>query len=333
MGSLLVPLYLLYRLASRFRNFLFELGLFKSNRAPLPTISVGNISFGGSNKTPLAGHLVTFLKKHGYKPALISRGYKGNWEKKGGILSDGKNLSGDWKDSGDEPYMLARELDGLGVFIGKNRLFSCQKAHELGFDIAVLDDGFQHRRLQKDIDIVIWQPKEKIVLRESPRSLKRADILLLDGDLEAPDKEKISGKAFQGKTFSYSVVSQGLFSLKNNSVVPLPKVAGTRILAIAGIARPERFFSLLHALDLVPSATLTFPDHTVYPPRTVKKILQSCRQLKPERIITTQKDSLKIKEISELKSYPLCYLKIGLDIEEGFEQEILRLLQRLSRNN
>ena len=93
-------------------------------------------------------HLLTFLKKQGYKPAFVSRGYKGKWERRGGILADGKNIFGSWKDSGDESYMVAKNFPDIGVYIGKNRLISCRKAKDAGFDIVVLDDGFQHQKLQ-----------------------------------------------------------------------------------------------------------------------------------------------------------------------------------------
>jgi tetraacyldisaccharide 4'-kinase len=330
MDIILFPLYLLYRMGSHIKNSLFRLNLLEAKRAPLPTVSVGNLTFGGSNKTPLAAHLATFLRRQGYKPALLSRGYKGNWEKTGGVLSDGENLFGDWKDSGDEPFMLATDMAWLGIFIGKNRLSSCQKAHELGFDIAVLDDGFQHRRLQKDVDIIIWRPEEKIALRESLRSLKRADILLVEKSLFVPAEKFISRKAFPGKLFAYSVTSQGLFSLKDKGTVPLSEVKDKRILAMAGIARPERFFSLLQKLGLSPLATLVFPDHSSYLPQAVEKILSHCAKLEADVIITTQKDSVKLEKIKELEKQTIQYLRIGLDIEEGFEQEVLRFLQRAS---
>jgi tetraacyldisaccharide 4'-kinase len=330
MDIILFPLYLLYRLGSHIKNFLFRLNLVEAKRAPLPTVSVGNLTFGGSNKTPLAAHLATFLRRQGYKPALLSRGYKGNWEKTGGILSDGENLFGDWKDSGDESFMLATDMAWLGIFIGEDRLSSCQRAHELGFDIAVLDDGFQYRRLRKDVDIVIWRPEEKIALRESPRSLKRADILLVEEGLIAPAEKFIRSKTFPGKLFSYSVISQGLFSLKNKDTVPLSEVKGKRILALAGIARPERFFSLLQKLGLTPLATLVFPDHSSYLPQAVAKILSHCAKLEADVIITTQKDSVKLEKIKELEKQTIHYLRIGLDIQEGFEQEILRFLQGIS---
>ena len=140
---------------SRIKNSLYDRGVLKPRRAPLPVISVGNISLGGTEKTPLAMELLSQLVALGRRPALISRGYKGRWEKRGGVLSDGRAILGTWQDGGDEPYLIARSFPTVGVYVGKERLTSCRRAAEAGFDIAVLDDGFQHRRLARDLDIVL----------------------------------------------------------------------------------------------------------------------------------------------------------------------------------
>jgi len=330
MQSFLIPFYLLYRLGGQIKNALFRIRLLDAKRASIPTVSIGNIAFGGSHKTPLAAHLVEFLISQGYRAALISRGYKGRWERSGGVLSDGRSLFGSWKDSGDEPFMLASEIEGLGVYIGKNRFISCQKAHESGFDIAVLDDAFQHRKLQKDVDLVTWNPDERIALRESPRSLKRADVLLVEKRLRVPAQEFILKKSIPAQLFSFTVTSRGLFKLNKREALPLEAVKNKRVLALAGIARPERFFSLLQNLGIIPLASLVFPDHSSYRKRAIGKILSQCDKLEADTILTTQKDAVKLEEVTELNQRNIFYLKIGLDIDEGFEQEILRLLQRAS---
>src|SRR4030042_1951907 len=130
------------RRLSRIKNFLYDRGVFKPRRAPLPVISVGNISLGGTEKTPLAMELLSGLLALGRRPALISRGYKGRWEKTGGVLSDGRSILGTWQDAGDEPCLIARSFPAVGVYVGKNRLTSCRRAAGAGVDIAGLDDGF-----------------------------------------------------------------------------------------------------------------------------------------------------------------------------------------------
>ena len=195
MEILLFFLSFLYQFGSQFKNLLYEGKIFKPKRAPLPIISVGNIAFGGSEKTPLAMNLISFLEKQGYKPALVSRGYKGKWEREGGVLSDGRRILGSWKESGDEPYMVAQNFPSTGIFIGKNRHLSCEKAKDFGFEIALLDDGFQHRRLHRDLDIVLFNPLEKTLRREPVSALNRAHLILVKRNLESKEKNQIR-KAF-----------------------------------------------------------------------------------------------------------------------------------------
>lgn len=190
MKSLLFFLSFLYRTGCQIKNWLYERELFKPKRASFPVISVGNITFGGTEKTPLVINLISHFIKKGFKTALISRGYKGKWEKRGGVLSDGKNLLSSWRNSGDEPFMVAQNIPQAGIFIGKNRHLSCQRAEQLGFELAVLDDGFQHRRLHRDLDIVLYDPVEKTALREPFSSLKRAQILLIKKGTDLSQKRQ-----------------------------------------------------------------------------------------------------------------------------------------------
>jgi tetraacyldisaccharide 4'-kinase len=287
---------------------------------------VGNISFGGTEKTPLAWHLLSLLAQRGYKPALISRGYKGKWEHHGGILSDGNQLYGDWKDAGDEPYMIARNLHQAGVFIGKDRLASCMQAEKMGFDIAVLDDGFQHRRLQKDIDIVLFDPTEKVALRESFSALKRCHLLLV----KKSEKTRISGKlkkSLQFLTcFEYTVTNQGIYTSTGNTSVAWENLKGKKILAVSGIAKPKRFISFLETQGLMPYTFLQFPDHHAYPVSSIKRIKHSFISHKSDIIITTEKDIFKISNKVELKDLPIYYLKISLEIDPDFYNHIFSKL-------
>ena len=182
---------LLHRSWCRAKNWLYSKMIVHPRRAPLPVISVGNIAFGGSGKTPLVIHLMSFLSKQGLKPAMVSRGYRGKWERSGGVLSDGKNLLGSWQESGDEAFMAALNIPQAGIFIGKDRARSCQMAKDQGFDIVVLDDGFQHRRLSRDVDIVLYDPEDRCFLREPVSSLERAGALLLEEGISPHQKEKI----------------------------------------------------------------------------------------------------------------------------------------------
>ena len=300
------------------KNWLYARKLLTPKKAPFPVISVGNISFGGTGKTPLVINLLSYLIKQGFKPALISRGYRGKWEKEGGVLSDGKNILTSWRSSGDEPFMVAQNTPQAGVFIGKNRLLSCQKAKRMGFELAVLDDGFQHRRLHRDLDIVLYDPAEKTAFREPFSSLKRAQILLIKKGID-PSQKKAKKKGFPEATvFEYSVKNEGFIRCGEKKREPAELFKGKRVLAFCGIARPERFLSFLQEQGIEPLFFFRFPDHYSYPLSSLEKIIAKFRKINGEVIITTEKDTVKIMKNKMFKEIPAYYLKIDLEVEDKF---------------
>jgi tetraacyldisaccharide 4'-kinase len=316
----LVVFSLFSRSISRIKNFLYDRGVFKARRAPIPIISVGNISLGGTQKTPLAMELLSRLLAVGRRPALISRGYKGSWEKPGGVLSDGRAILGTWQDGGDEPYLVARAFPSVGVYVGKDRLTSCRRAVEAGFDIAVLDDGFQHRRLARDLEIVLYSSEEKVALREPLSALRRSDILLLkDGEEKVSSIDRLRGR-WTGDIFAYSVVTRGVTDLRTGELVPKEGLAKRRLLAFCGIARPGRFAKTLREAGLEVVSFLPFPDHHPYPHVSLEKIIRAGHSQGADALITTGKDAVKIAgRVKELGDTPLYVLEVGLAIEPGFD--------------
>jgi len=328
MAPLLLVFSLLSRLISWKKNFLYKHGVFKARNAPLPVISVGNISFGGTEKTPLAMEILGRLLEQDRRPALVSRGYKGRWEKKGGVLSEGRGPQGSWEDGGDEPFLIARSFPAAGVYVGKDRLTSCRRAAAAGFDIAVLDDGFQHRRLARDIDIVLFSAAERIALRESRSALRRADVLLIKAE-EKRDNLAPGGRGSRTKTISYSVVPRGLTDLWTEEDVPPDRLAKKKLLAFCGIARPSRFLEGLQKIGYEIVAFLPYPDHHSYPRLSLERIVKACRRSGAEALITTEKDGLKIagrrKELAEISTYAL---RIGLAIESEFDNLLKDFIKR-----
>jgi len=327
MKFLLFLLSLFNRSGCQIKNWLYKKRILTPKKAPLSVISVGSIALGGSEKTPLVINLMNYLIKHGFKPALISRGYKGRWEKSGGILSDGKNILAHWEDSGDESFMVAQNIPQAGIFIGKNRLLSCQKAKSLAFELAVLDDGFQHRRLHRDLDIVLYTPAEKTALRESVSSLKRANIILMKKGVDPQRKKRMMERFPEPTVFEYSVRNKGFFSLMDKQSQPGEKLKGKKVLAFCGIARPERFLSILNEGGIKPSFFFKFPDHHPYPKSSLEKITEKYKKINAEAIITTEKDAFKITHNESLKKIPAYYLKIDLEVEDNFYARISNLLQ------
>ena len=142
--------------ATKLRAALFKKQVFPSRKLPCPVISIGNLTLGGTGKTPMTIYVAGLVKGLGYRPAVVSRGYKGRSEKRGGIVSDGDNFLLKVEESGDEAFMMARKLKNIPVLVGQNRFRSGMRAiRRCKANVIILDDGFQHLKLQRDIDLVL----------------------------------------------------------------------------------------------------------------------------------------------------------------------------------
>jgi tetraacyldisaccharide 4'-kinase len=322
---------LFHQAGCQVKNALYRIKILHPKKAPLAVVSVGNITFGGSEKTPFVVALVAVLLQKGFKPAVVTRGYKGKWEKSGGIVSDGKIRSGTWVESGDEPFMVSIKYPEIGVFVGVNRLLSCQKAHEMGFQVAILDDGFQHRRLSRDVDIILHDPSEDVPLREPLSSIKRADILLLKKGAGTQTAPIHLDRLQDVDTFYYSVSSEGFYSL-DGIEESISNFKGKRILAFCGIARPQRFRSLLERAGMEPIHFISFPDHFPYPPESIKQIIRLSDTHRADVCITTEKDAVKIKDKRAFQVIPIYYLKIGILTDEKLFERIFSELKKERRS-
>ncbi len=324
------------RFGSFWRNLGYDSGLLRTRRPPLPTISVGNISFGGAGKTPLAIFLLGFLKEKGWAPCFISRGYRGQWEKSGGVVGDGQHLLASWKQAGDEPYMVAIKSPSTPVIVGRNRYLSCLKAVELGCNIAVLDDAFQHRRLARDLDIVLVSPEER-PQRESWRSLRRAHIVLVRKGLNAGDeaaqKMKKRLKKYIGEqsgVFAYDLVPDSVFFLNDKKTTAPEFLKGQKIVAFCGLAAPQNFRLTLEKIGASLAAFFSFPDHYPYPEKCLQKIIRQINQVKPDLVVTTEKDAVKLLDHEWFpKEIPVGVLQIRFTAEKAFSEALEKFLESL----
>lgn len=316
----------LHQTGCRVKNCLYARGIKRPARPPLPVISVGNLTFGGTGKTPLSLEILSFLLNRGLKPALISRGYGGRWERTGGILTAGTGVLGDWRDAGDEPALAARKLPGIGVFLGKNRLNSCRKAREMGFQVAVLDDGFQHRRLHRDLDIVLFDPEESLFLRESLSSLRRADLVLIKNGLPAGKAAPFLGP---DRVSAFKVIPDGLAGLNGKEAAASRSLKGKNVLAFCGIAGPDRFFKLLEGFGALIARRLVFPDHYDYPMNGLRKIRAAFKASGAELAVTTEKDAVKLDSGNELLAgLPLLVLRIKIETSDLLYERIQEILRK-----
>lgn len=288
----------------------------RAARLPRPVISVGNLHWGGTGKTPLVAALAAHLRDRNLRPAVLSRGYRRRGK---GLLvvstGDGP-LIGPLV-AGDEPVLLAGELDGVAVVVGRDRFAAglhALKRLEPAPQVFVLDDGFSHLRLFRDIDLVVVPEQDPYGggrllpggrLREPLAAMGRADALLASGgdrQFARIIAESLRPFGFQGPGFSCAVRTRPARLLSGET---LP--TGSRVVAVAAIARPQRFLESVRGLGFEVAATLFLPDHHRYPPRTLRRIERLWRTSGADAVLTTSKDRVKLLGRSDV---PLAELPI-----------------------
>ena len=316
-----------YGWAVRARTSLYAKGLQHPLRLPCPVISVGNITVGGTGKTPLVMALAKELKAKGIPVAILSRGYKGR-KGSGPIVSDGKRLFLSPGESGDEPYLMGKTLEGIPVLIGRNRFANGRMALErFGVRGLLLDDGYQHLGLHRNLDILLIDAQigfgdahllPRGILREPLSHLRRADLFLLT-KAESPEAcfplEAILRKIHpSAPVFHSHYEALGLVGPEGHEE-QMSTVKGMKVLALSAIGNPAYFSSLLkkHGLEVV--RELSFPDHHPYSSRDLLLIENEGKGV--DRVVTTQKDMVKLKDL-QIRLRSLRALSIEVRIwEEG----------------
>jgi len=300
-----VPTYLrlladLYGSGVRIRNGLYERGTLKQATLKGPVISIGNLSVGGAGKTPFIILLGGMLKQRGIKFDVLSRGYGRNTQ--GTALVDMGGSAGDF---GDEPLLIARRL-GVPVVIGEDRFRAGQLAEsEFGPQFHLLDDGFQHRGLARDFDIVLVTAEDASDhlipagrLREPLTSLRRADAVVFT-TAASPDAFPVAGKLVWR-------VHRGISA--NN--VP------ARSVVFCGIARPQNFFLQLRLAGIQPVAEATFRDHHAYTDRDVSDLLKLKEKSEADGFVTTEKDEINLgNRITALR--PLTVIPVEMELADA----------------
>ncbi|MDR2350680.1 MAG: tetraacyldisaccharide 4'-kinase [Deltaproteobacteria bacterium] len=309
-------------------------GTLKSHDPGIPVISVGNLSLGGNAKTPLCVLLANILLGEGKVPAILSRGYrrKKTMDYPDPVLvSAGEGPLVPWKFAGDEPWLMARETRAM-VLVSAKRKKAALEAERLGADVLVLDDGFQHLALARDINILCL-PSDKSpgdnrvfpagTLREPPSALDDADLFVALGTRLHPDVERIAGTR---PVFLAKKTPKALWDPKTRKDVPPEALKNTRFCAFCGIADPDSFRDHLESLSLEPVAFKAYPDHTPYD-GTERDFLKTLpRFARSEFLVTTSKDAVKLADAG----LPLLVLKTELEPSDpaAFRREILDRLEK-----
>ncbi len=312
------PLTGLYGGISAFRNALYDRGVLASRRLQRPVISVGNLSVGGAGKTPFVIALGQLLQDRGIKCDVLSRGYR---RKTRGVLI--VEPGGNAADFGDEPLLIARRL-GVPVIVGESR-YQAGRLAEKKFEqqIHILDDGFQHRSLARDFDIVLMTADDfadRLLpsgrLREPLSSLERADAVVV------PHQLKLDHPALKHKL---------VWRIERDIFLPEPFAAPV---AFCGIARPEQFFAQVRAAGITPAAELSFGDHPAYDRNDVQRLIQLRTKLGSDGFLTTEKDAINLGPLqSSLTPLKVVVLKLTLDRPADVVDTILaRIAERKGRS-
>jgi len=306
------PVSLIYGSAIALRNLAYQAGIFKSQKAAIPVISVGNIVAGGTGKTPMVILLARLLMGKGLRVAVLTRGYRRSLKKNTPgplVVSDGISLKCGPAEAGDEPFLMAsRLLGGKGhpgalVIVGKDRVAGAKKAAEMGVRVVIMDDGFQHRRLIRDMDIVLLdgdRPRDNGWLlpvgrlREQPSALKRAGIIVATrcgNEIGCRNIDRL--KRSQGLTQPVFFCRHKAVKLRSDERQPSVNLSlDNKLLLFSGIARPDSFEDSVKSLGYSVGKHLIFGDHHSYDQRDLMDITLVSGGY--DAVVTTEKDAVKL---------------------------------------
>ncbi len=305
-----------YGVGSTFKNWLYDKKIFKPKKVNAFVISVGNMTTGGVGKTPVVLEIARYLTKKGEKVAIVSRGYGGKLDnKKVNVISDGENVFYTAAMAGDEPFWLAQKADGVCVFTCKNRYKAAKYAIEnFGITKIILDDGFQHRKLHRDLDIVLMDSKmglgnEKLLpagpLREGAEALERIDkLLIVSKNVEHSKAEKfarIMEKRLNIETHICKIEPDYVYNIKTGEHLE----QNSALTAICAIGQPQQFFDFVES-NYVLKKSIALDDHHQYSPIDLIDIQGN--------IVTTEKDAVKLLKFDKDNIYAM-KLKTTLDVE------------------
>ncbi len=303
LAAVLGPLSALYGAGVSARLGLYRAGLFRPKALPCPVISVGNITAGGSGKTPVTMFIADYLTKRGVRVVILSRGYGGS-VRGAAVAGNGGEARLSPAEAGDEPALMARRLAGVPVVIGADRYEAGRLAvKEFSPDVVVLDDGFQHMGLARDLNILLVDGSRPLAgarllpagpLREPLTALSRADMVLVKGGrLGSGDRELIAGYGLMTGGFVYRV--EGLRDLATGGTLTVKSYGKDPVLAVSAIADPASFLRTLSGIGMKVAHAMDFPDHHPYDAGDVRAMGERMRETGAAGIVTTEKDGVKLQ--------------------------------------
>ena len=332
----LLPLAPLYAAGLAMKRRLFQWGWLKQNRLESPVISVGSVSAGGAGKTPMVLLLTRILRHRGYAVRILTRGYKRSSD-----ITSRVEPFDDAAWQGDEPVLLAQR-SGVPVFVGADRYQAGVMAEQVEpsekLVVHLLDDGFQHRKLARDVDIVLLTQadvEDTLLpagnLREPLSAIADADVVVLREEEATSLRSVVAGLSGQKRAPAIWVIRRSL-SLGEAGEVALP----TKPLAFCGIARPESFTRMLAAQGYEPMDTVIFPDHHAYDDGDIRLLIERARQIETNGFVTTEKDAVKLTPIlhDHLETVgPVIVARLNVELldEQESLSQLVAMVGRLDR--
>lgn len=334
-ASLLWLFSLGYGAGVQLRRAMYKSGFIRCKELPCKVISVGNLTLGGTGKSPMTVFLARLIKQTGYRVAVCSRGYGGRCSRGGGVVSDGRNLLMTPEDAGDEPVMMAEKMEGIPVVIGKDRYDAGLIAvNRFKIDVLVLDDAFQHLKLKRDVNLLLMDGRQPFgnghlfprgELREPASAIIDGDVIVFTrshragGGCPKESGLKPDGRYQDLPLFKARHIPQ-IYRLTAGRKIPVHRdeAAGLRIIAFSGIAKNSHFKESLKDLGFDLAEFLDFPDHYWYTDEDIQQIRDKRLQSGAAYIVTTEKDMARIHHrIGDGQ----IWLAVGIDISFSKDDE------------
>lgn len=329
-ACLLLPVSGLYCMIIFIRNFLYDHHLLPVYHLPSKVISIGNITVGGSGKTPTVAFLANWLKARGKNVAILSRGY-GRKSREQLLVCNGKEILVPWEKAGDEPYMLAKQL-GVPVLVDADRhrggAALVKRFHP---DVILMDDAFQHRRQKRDADVVTFNGSNPFgngyllpagPLRELKRAVKRADLLWINSHSKQNKKLSLPTE----KPVIHALYTERKI-LAPKKILPIDAINHQNVISVSGIANPDNFENHLKKLGVNIVKSYRYKDHHCYSRIEIQNIQHCAARLNINYIITTEKDWYKITEHSRIEKWICLQIQIKLVNEKKAEKNLQKLLK------
>ena len=334
----------MYEYGVRLKLAMYDMGIKKKEKLDCCVISIGNITVGGTGKTPTAQKMADLIKRMGYRVVILNRGYRSHWDKEIGVVSDGNKIFMTAYEAGDEAYLMAKTLPGIPVVIGKNRAVTGKYAVEkLNAEVIIMDDGYQHWHLERDLDVVLVDTLNMFgngcvlprgMLREPLENLNRGDLFLLT----KTDQSSVLSRMQLRKTIerynAKAPVVESVHHPKNfveiadwykgitQNHMDLSELEGKDVMVFSAIGNPSSFEQTLSSIGLNIKEAVRYPDHHDYGMLEMQYILERASSHKAVAMITTSKDAVKIPTefIYSSREIPLYILNMDIQVTDGFEE-------------